>query len=391
TYENETARYLECLGEFAPDYYYVARYDEAIADIDSAAMSIRQSKKGTKFGQWFFLLFCGIPSIIMIIALLTAGLPDVNPIKGHIVATFIICMIGSAVFESALWGFELFSTLIPSAIAGAVITGIFYALFAFSPDAVNFTMLAVLIIGLLYRGYKLIRLEKVDLNKDIQGDEFEYRQLDALYYAYKETGKTLDNVVTKYAELQSGADYTNRSNLTYSGLRWAAVVWMLFVLWYFWTPALSGERSWTTEVIETRAKAGQWVLGTWEFKLNSGTRIVCTVDSIEDGKNIFGTMKIGKQAPVEANGVVHNESDTLPDSFSFHALTGGYNKQNLNVTYNPRTKKPEGYYYDRNSIMHQITFVRTPLNLKNSETPARSTSEKSSKKKKEKSLDTRHQ
>lgn len=362
TYEKETAKYLEFIDKYSPGNYYVKRYKEAIEEIDDAAGSIRKSDRGVRLRRNLFLLLGGIPTIIMLIGLIFFGLPEVNPIKGHIVQTFIICTIGSIGFSATLWGFGLWTTILPGAVSGAVLTLLFYLGFTLFPPILSIALIAVLAYYLILRCWQLTHRLKVDTDgKEIRGNEFEYRQLDALYYAYKDTGKTLQNVITKYAEMQDSYDQTNRANISFDGWRWVSVVWMLFVLWYFWTPALSGDNSWTSEVEAVQVQKGKWVLGQWKAKYAGGsTTIICNIDSVEDGKKIYGTMVLAGQAPVEAQGVVSSDNDTLPEHFTFYVKDAGVQKKSISVDYDTYNKEFRAYYYDRNGIMHQMTILATP-------------------------------
>lgn len=371
TYEKETAKYLELLGEYASGNYYVNRYNEAIEEIDDAAGSIKKSDRGVKMRRNIFLLLGGIPTIIMLLGLIFGGLPDVNPIKDHIMPTFIICSVGSICFSATLWGFGFWTTILPGAVSGAVLTLILYLGFALFPTILLIAIIAVLAYYLILRCWQLMHRHKVDTDgKKINGDEFEYRQLDALYYAYKDTGNTLQNVVTKYAEMQESYDQTNRANISFDGWRWVSVVWMLFALWYFWTPALSGDNSWTSEVEAVQVQKGKWVLGQWKAKYAGGkTTILCNIDSIEEGKKIYGTMVIAGQAPVEAQGVVSSDNDTLPNSFTFYVKDAEIQKKSISVDYDKYNKKYSAYYYDRNGIMHEMTVLSTPTdNVQNKNT-----------------------
>lgn len=381
TYEKETAKYLEFMDRFAPGNYYVKRYNEAIEEIDDATGSIKSSERGVKMRRNIFLLLGGVPSIIMILGLLFGGLPDVNPIKGHVLLTFIICTLGSIGFSATMWGFGFFTTILPGAVSGAVLTLILYLGFALFPQLLLIALIVVLAYYLILRCWKLMHRHKVDTDgKKITGNEFEYRQLDALYYAYKDTGNTLNNVMTKYAEMQESYDYTNRENISYDGWRWVSVVWMLFALWYFWTPALSGDNSWTSEVEAIQVQKGKWVLGQWKVKYAGGkTTIICNIDSVEDGKKIYGTMVIAGRAPVEAQGVVSSDNDTLPDAFTFYVKNAGVQKQTLSVEYDSRDKDYSSYYYDRNGIMNQMTVVSTPDDALKAKSTAPSKKSKKSK------------
>ena len=186
--------------------------------------------------------------------------------------------------------------------------------------------------------------------------------------------------MTKYAEMQESYDYTNRENISYDGWRWVSVVWMLFALWYFWTPALSGDNSWTSEVEAIQVQKGKWVLGQWKVKYAGGkTTIICNIDSVEDGKKIYGTMVIAGRAPVEAQGVVSSDNDTLPDAFTFYVKNAGVQKQTLSVEYDSRDKDYSSYYYDRNGIMNQMTVVSTPDDALKAKSTAPSKKSKKSK------------
>ena len=199
--------------------------------------------------------------------------------------------------------------------------------------------------------------------KTVKGDEFEYRQLDALYFAYHQTDNKLDNVITKYSSWQRDTNKSAREDYNSYGWSWLGIIWPILALWYFITPQLSGARCWANGVIESEAKANQWVLGTWKTKYASGsTSIICHIDSIDKHNQIFGTMEIAGQAPVEARGNVKSKSDTIPDNFSMWPIEeGSKNRKCLNFSYKKDRKKVEGTYYDRKGTSHKMTFLLTPL------------------------------
>ncbi len=361
TYEKETVKYVEFIGKYAPKNYYYDRYSTAIDRIDKAAGKLDKSEKSVTAKRNIFLLLGGIPTLITILGTLLFGLPDVNPIAGHFWVTTFICGIGILIFYSTLFGF--WNGIIPGAIGGAICAGLLYAGFRWFPSFLCFILGAILVLGAFIASYYLFKREKVDTGgKSIRGDEFEYRQLDSLYYAYHQQDDTLDNVITKYSEWQQSYNKTNKENISFIGWRWVSVVWVLFALWYFITPQVSGSNSWTTEVENIKAKTGQWVVGKWVVKYAGGsTRIVCNIDSVANGETIFGTMAIAGQAPVKAKGLVHSKNDTLPGSFTFYPENHEAGKQLLQAEYNKREKEMEGYYSDRKGISHQITFLTTPI------------------------------
>lgn len=385
TYEKETAKYVELIEKYSPQNYYAKRYATAIQQIDKAASKLNKSEKSVKGIRNFFILMGTVPMLILFLGTLIFGTPDVNPIKGHYWMTTIICSIGLIVQLSTLfWGF--WNALIPGAIGGAITAGILYAGFRWFPSVLYFFVGLLLIVSLLVALYYLFKKEKVDTGgKTIRGNEFEYRQLDALYYAYHQENDNIDNVVTKYSEMQQSYNRTNKENLRYVGWIWLPMVWTFAVLWYFITPQLSGSNSWTSMNQELKAKSGQWVLGTWVAKYASGsTRIVCNIDSVANGKEIYGTMEIAGQNPVKAKGRVYSNNDTLPKMFSFYPEDRGMDvdrKQTLDAEYDEYDKKMEGRYTDRKGIKNSIVFVSTPLkdNSENTE-PKSSAKPKSTKK-----------
>lgn len=364
TYEKETAKYVELIDKFAPQNYYSKRYSTAIEQIDKAAEKLNKSEKSVKGIRNFYVLMGVIPTLVVFIGTMIFGRPDVNPIKGHYWTTAIICSIALMVqLGFAFMGF--WSSLIPGVIGGTVTAGILYAGFRWFPSVLYFFVGLLLVISLLVALYYLFEKEKVDTGgKIIRGNEFEYRQLDALYYAYHQEDESLDNVITKYSEMQQSYNRTNRSNLHFIGWRWLPMVWALAILWYFITPQISGSNSWTLMNQELKARSGQWVLGKWVAKYASGsTSIVCNIDSFKNGE-IYGTMEIAGQKPVEAQGSFKSKNDTLPNWFYFYPKDQGmsaYSKQTLHAEYDRHEKKMEGYYYDRKGITNTIVFVSTPL------------------------------
>lgn len=191
---------------------------------------------------------------------------------------------------------------------------------------------------------------------------FEYRQLDALYFTFHDVDQNIENAITIYSQEQRNYDKETRSGMASIGWFWAASVWMIFLIWFFATPELSGHYSWVHgRVGAEKPVPGKWVLGTWEFKIGSGTRIICNIDSVENGKDIYGTIKIGSQAPVPALGYVRSKHDTIPESFNFRVETGAYDKQNLVADYNSRTKTWRGLYYDRKTLANDVIFTKTPM------------------------------
>lgn len=382
TYERETAEYTEFIAHYAPDNYYAERYMAAIDDIDQSAGQVKKTGKSVKTRRNIFLIAGGLPTLIMIFGTLIFGLPESNPIQRHILETFIICVVGVFIYRTILWGFidTLFS--IWTYVIGLVIAGAIFGCFAVSSETAGWVGLGALVLYMAYYAWNLFKRDKVNTNGvEIRGDEFEYRQLDALYFAYRETGSSLDNVITQYSESQQKLDKRSLDNVTYVGCRWVSIVWTLAVIWFFITPQLSGDKSWVVENAVMEAKAGTWVLGKWDARYTSGsTRIVCNIDSVEDGSKLYGTMIIAGQAPVRARGTVKSDNDTIPRSFAFWVAEGNDSKQKITGKYDEKTKSMTGYYLDRKGRRQEITFVSDPVSGEKAPEPSKPAAQKSTKK-----------
>lgn len=373
TYEKETAKYIEFIGSLAPQNHYYQRYRKAISRVDKAAHKLKKSDKSVKRKRIFFLALGALPTLIALIGSWFMDYPAGNPVSGHFFATFAICTLALLISG---WGFAGGAAIIPSLIGGLITAGIAYAGFEWFPTVLYLLGGAVLLIGGVAAPIHLFKREKVDIGgKKIRGDEFEYRQLDALYFAYRQEDDSLDNVVMKYSEMQRGEDKVTRDNISFVGWMWAPIAWMIFLLWYFATPQISGNNAWAPEAGAEKAIPGQWVLGKWEAKYAGGsTRIICNIDSVEGGKHIYGTMIIAGQSPVKARGTVSSKQDTLPEQFRFYPEEGGGMKQCIDAEYSRNEKQMQGYYTDRKGIMHQIVFTSTPLRNKSGKQPAKTSS-----------------
>lgn len=357
TYEKETAKYVEFIGQIAPTNYFVARYKQAIKEIDDAANDLKRSRGNIQGKRTFFLVLGLIPTLVTLIGSWFCDFPESNPISGHFMVTSLICFAGIFVFSWALMGFG--SGFMFGLIGGLVAAAIIYAGFAWFPSILYLTGGIVLLISACYFIVQLMKRQKVDTGGvTIRGDEFEYRQLDALYYAYHQDTDTLDNVIKKYSEMQQNCDDVTREDLNTVGWMWASVAWTIFSIWFFATPQISGENTWAKDLTEIKLKADKWVLGKWTVKYASGsTRIVCNIDSVTETKRILGTMIIAGQPPVKAEGKVDSTNDTIPSSFTFKPVDVAFNTKTVDVEYDKSTKSFRGYYYDRKGIMHEVVIT----------------------------------
>lgn len=370
TYEKETAKYMDLLCEIAPGGYYQNRYSYAMEEINDSAKQIKSGTKNVVRNRWIYLLLSWIPGLLIIGGLLLFGLPEGNPIKGHVVPTLLILLVGFTIYRffheyiSGMSNFELFVD-VPVAAGWAIGVTIFlYAGFSIFPEYLHYIIMGLIAYLLIKNTIEMMWHKKVDTGGvTITGDEFEYKQLDALYYTFRQSNNTIENVLTKYAEMQGGYDKSANNNNFVVGMGLITRMWMFFALWYLATPQVSGERSWASENQAIEIVKGKWVLGSWTVKYASGsTKIICNIDSVEDGKYIYGTMTIAGQAPVKAKGNVKSENDTVPLSFSFWPVDGGgAMKQCVSAEYISRNNEMKGYYNDRKGVSHQINFIATPL------------------------------
>ncbi len=379
TYEKETAKYIEFIEELDPANYYAERYRRAISRIDKAEKKLDRSESRVKLKRNFFLVAAGLPTLCVLGGSWLFDAPGVNPITGHFWSTFLVC---AACCLVAFWAFgSFFGALLPAAIGGLVCAAIAWAGFAWFPS-VLYVVAGLLLLGVaIYSLANLFKRKNVNDGINIDTGSFQFRQLDALYFTFKQDDDDLDSAVADLATLQSAEDETTREDIGFFGCMWAALAWMMFIIWFNATPQLSGEHSWAGERQAVEELRGRWALGSWTVKYASGsTKIVCNVDSVApDGKSIFGTMVIAGQAPVAAKGTVSSDRDTVPETFQFWPDGSTPLKQCVEGRYSTREKKMEGHYYDRKGIMHQVYFTATPLGTAQAETPApESTGRKSS-------------
>ncbi len=400
TYEKQTAEYVEFIGKIDPENYYYKRYRKAIGKVDKAAKKLKKSEASVKRRQRFYLIAGGVPTLIMLILSWFLDAPAANPISGHFFATYAICTIALMVGLTILLDFG--ASIIPSLIFGLLIAGFTWAGFQWFPGILYLIAGAVLLIGGILAVGALLNADKehkVDTGgKVITGSEFEYRQLDALYYAYHQSDDNLENAVTMLSDMQTNEDEVTRENISFAGGIWMALAWMFFIIWYFATPALSGSSSWAPDaatVAAQKAQIGTWAIGKWEVKYESGgTRIICNIDTVEHGKEIYGTMIIAGQKPVEARGRVYTKDDSIPEGFQFYPADAPGVNQRVQVNYSPNEyvyengggkhiKVFNGYYVDRHGIQHTLKVVGMPVDAQKFVTnpPSSKSSSKSAKKK----------
>lgn len=381
TYEKETAKYTEFIGQIDKENKFYRRYRKGIRQIDKSASKLRKSERSLKLKRTIFTILGLVPTLIVLISSWFLDAPDGNPINGHFMTTWGICLVGCWIIGSSMFdGF--FSGFIPGIIGGLVVAGFAYAGFAWFPSILYLICGLILLIGAIVAMVNMFKREKIDTGGlNIKGDEFEYRQLDALYFAYRLGSDSVDNVVTEFSEAQRSQDKLTRENIGETGGIWIPIVWMIFLIWYFATPQLSRSNAWVPIGGVEKPIPGKWVLGKWVAKYASGsTRIVCNIDSVEDGKYIYGTMEIAGQAPVKATGTVSSKHDTIPESFTFHVKDAGIMKQYFEARVNTMNKDEWfSNYYDRKEIMHQMTLISTPLDTPKTTPPSTSQPKKKNK------------
>lgn len=361
TYEKESARYVEFIGSIAPEDYYYKRYRKAIGKVDAAAGQLKKSDRSLKLERNIFLVLGLIPTILVLAGAWFVGIPEGNPISGHFMLTWGICALALWITFASTNGIG--PGVVDGVVGGLICATLFYCGFRWFPFALYIICGVVLLLAAIVAVAYLFIRERVDTGgKEIRGDEFEYRQLDALYFAYHQQDDKLDNAVTEYSKLQRrDDDYTRRSIGTTGGV-WLPIAWMMLVLWVLVSPQLSGSHAWLPGGGVEQVKSDQWVLGRWVSKYASGsTRIVCNVDSVDAKGHIYGTMELAGQAPVPASGVVESRKDTVPKFFSFKVDGTDFQRKEFSATYNASRNEMEANYYDRKGTMHQLTITSSPL------------------------------
>lgn len=370
SYERKTAQYTEFIGTIVPTEYYYNRYQRCMGSIEKATGKLRRKERSLKAGQTASLLLGGIPTVLVLLLSWLCAYPEGNPVNGHFIAAAAICC-AACVASLSFGTFGGGKMLVPGLLAGAACAALTWAGFQWAPSMLYCTAGLALLVGGISACAALIK--RIRGSRRDNGGELakaldpEKQQLESLYFAYRSLSLTPDNHPIHYINSHRSSLDAVAEDLRAISFLWIPLVWMIAALWFFVTPAASGSHAWTdvSAGIE-KIVPGQWALGRWEAKYASGrTHIVCNIDSVVDGKNIFGTMEIAGQAPVKARGVVRSEDDSIPQSFIFHPVEGfSPSKQEIDAEYSKADKTMTGYYYDRKGIMNQIKFISTPLTKK---------------------------
>ncbi len=389
TYEKETAKYTEFILKYASDNVAAKRYNTAIQAIDKSAKQLHNSEAGVKRNRISFLLAAGSPTIILLLMMAFVDIPEGNIIKGHYWTVAILTGIAIWLTTPVVKDFVGYTeSILPGAVGGLITGGIIYAGFRWFPSVLTLILGVCVIIVTIYALKELFTKDfRVDTDgKTITGKEFEYRQLDALYFAYRQDDNALDNVITKYSSMQRSWNKKARVHINQVGFMWLSVAWSLLCIWIMISP-LSSKYSWGNAAAaafqNTKEVKHQWAVGKWTVKSSAGT-VVCNVDTVLEDGTTYGTMVIAGRKAVEANGKVRSEKDTIPESFYFSPadtkVIDMHVTQEVNAHYDELSKKWTVYYYDRKGIMHEASFTGTPL--KKVSSPA---TKKASKKKTESS------
>lgn len=369
-YERETAKYTELVGSLLPNDYHYIRYRRAMEKMESAARRLRKSSASLRISMLIGLFVGGIPTAIVMILSWFFDYPAGNPINGHFSTAALICSF-ACIISLCFGNFGGVKMVIPGIIAGVVCAALAWAGFQWMPSLFYFLVgLALLacFAAAVMAMRKSIRLTRVKTGSDhVDPYDPDTRRIEALYFTYCSEEQDIDCAAKRFAERQRDFNRTSINDIRNITCRWAPFAWMIAVIWFFVTPGISGTHAWidSGESVEaSKVVPGQWALGRWEAKYAAGsTRIVCNIDSVTDGKNIFGTMEIAGQAPVKAKGIIRSENDTIPASLIFYTVENhSPPKREINADYSKSDREMTGYYYDRKGIMHQIKFLSTPLN-----------------------------
>lgn len=383
TYEKEAAKEIEFIGSIAPDDYYVKRYNKAIGEIDAAAGELRRSDTSIKGKRNFFLVAGLLPTIVVILGTLIFGMPEFNPIKGHYWVSALLLFVGITWYYTVDESFWV--GLCNGAVGGLIGGGILYAAFAWFP-LLFYVAVGVALIGFAVWAIKnLMERNKIDTGGvEIHGDEFEFRQLDALYFAYRQTDDTLDNVIKKYSSTQRDMDSVTRQDLSYVGWRWIAIVWTVAAFWFFVTPQVSGKRTWVIDYAGLEQQLKDKLYGKWTGVYTDGTtRIVCKVDSLDE-KKIFGTMSIAGQAPLAAKGQIVVKQDTVINHLFLKVDNHQSYIQSFSIDYDRKTGTYSDTYTDRKNKKHDLVVSAPWQAAPEAEVPVKTPGKSTKKSKKSK-------
>lgn len=356
-YEKLLEKYIEFIDTNIGGYAPAERYHEALGIVDNASRKVKTGTIAKPLVSYVFL-----PIILLLLACAAAfcfcdgGIPAFNPITGHFWQTAVMI---SAVLIVGLFVYDIdwsFSGKVFGGFAVSVaITFGLKLLFGFLAPWLVWILLALIVLVAItaFTFTKSIRASKpVQANDepDVKNPEYQFRELEALHYAFKDYEEPFNSTVAYYAPRHR--EYYNSVTKTglVGGLYLVGVSAVLFFYTFILNPGLRGEKSFgysaANPLIEYKGK--------WTGSFDEKNKAVLSIDSVTGLTVDSATLKIagkvialnGKCKKMDSDRMAielynMNPSDSMSTYYGEYLLDATKEDAGLKLTGNFIPSKPD--------------------------------------------------
>lgn len=307
-YEKYMTGFLNCIEEIDPSYPPLKRYNAAIRKINAAVIRAKASDKKQNIIKYGLVPIALLMFLAVILVTILYGIPDYNPIDGRYWGISIVISVVVAltllVKDGNLVGGILWGALI--GFGGTL--GLSYLFDFVAPWFTWVYAGIVLVVGVIC----CIMMKSVFETTRIKSNEpnpkdpsFQFKELEALHYAYVEKSDKFDSTIEKYADKyvkNSGNDIGEKLGRVFGSMG-AAI--LLGVLAYFLIPSLSGDKC----IGYRSMNPGPRLLGLYSGLIGEDTEATLTLDSIAALNVDSAVFKAGKKTMPLSGTIVRKKSD----------------------------------------------------------------------------------
>lgn len=311
-YEKLTTQFVDFIRDICPDWEPIQNYDEAIAKVDSNVKKASRTSGGVKVIKWLFgpLMLCIL--LFTLIATIVKGIPDYNPVEGHFWAfTVTLAIIGTIAIYATDNSFGFLLNVGASLAGGAILTYLLKLLLGAVSPYLTWIYVAIIIVVALVLIRFMMRDLQVDMSEtdgiDVANPGFQYRELEALHYAFVDPWLPYVCTVEEYVE----PFVRNNKRLIGRGIAWGVggtvISILLFFGLYYLSPAVGGARSIGYEAINPGLK----LAGPYNGKIGD-SNMTLRLDSLTHFQVGSASIIVGKSKALALSGTVKKkESDTF--------------------------------------------------------------------------------
>ncbi len=313
-YEKLLEKYIEFIDTNIGGYAPADRYHEALGIVDKASRKVKNGSIAKPI-----LTYVLLPIILLLLAGAAAfcfcdgGIPGFNPITGHFWQTSVmisVVLILGLFVNDVDWGF--FGKIFGGFAASVAITFGLKLLFGFLAPWLVWILLAIIVyVAVISLAFvKSIRVSKPiknDGEPDLKNPGYQFRELEALHYAFKDYEEPFNSTVAYYAPLHK--EYYNSITKTglIGGIYLVIVSAVLFFYTFILNPGLRGEKSFgysaANPLIEYK---GKWT-GTFDEK----NKAILSIDSVTGLTVDSASLKIGGKIVALSGRCKKTDSDRM--------------------------------------------------------------------------------